>query len=271
MSNDHNTALLPDRDYVQTSADLIALKATLPREAVISVAREVLSQLASRVADAAPRTDSVTRLSRALIDDDPRAAAIEIEAHHKRGVSVEALLLGYLGPAARQLGEWWETDEITFATVTIGTGRIYAIMRMLNRLLPIATVPEHKAALVASVPGETHVLGARMAADLMRDKGWTIDLEMGLEHEELMESIASSGHLVLGLSAAGEHALPALARLVLAVQMAHPQIAIFVGGNIVAECREQVSLMGIDAQSQNFAESAALVDTLWERVSARDI
>ena len=269
--NDNTSFLLSKQEYESASAGLIALKAALPRDAVVSMARDVLDQLASRVADPATRSETVIRLSHALISEDPRAAADEIEAQYKADVTVEALLLGYLSPAARQLGEWWEADEISFADVTVGTGRIYGIMRTLNRQLPRPEMPQHKAALVAPVPGETHLLGARMATDLLRDQGWTIDLELDNDHDTLLERIERSGHLVIGLSAAGEHAMPNLARLALALQVRLPRVVIFVGGNIVAEAKDQIALIGVDAMSQNYAEAATLLDALWERASARDI
>lgn len=272
MTPKDNTAyLLPREEYEQTSADLIALKSSLPRDAVVSMAREVLEHLASRVGDAATRSDTVVRISHALIGSNPRAAADEIEAQYQANVTVEALLLGYLAPAARQLGEWWESDEITFASVTVGIGRIYGIMRMLNRHLPVPTVPQHKSALIGCVPGEDHTLGARMATDLLRDQGWTIDLAIDLDHEEMLERIESSRQLVLGLSAAGEHALPALTRLVLAIQVRIPRASIFIGGNIVAEAKDKIALLAVDGMSTNFAEATVILDSLWAEVSARDI
>jgi hypothetical protein len=110
-----------------------------------------------------------------------------------------------------------------------------------------------------------------MATDLLRDQGWTIDLAIDLDHEEMLERIESSGQLVLGLSAAGEHALPALTRLVLAIQVRIPRASIFVGGNIVAEAKDKIDLLAVDGMSTNFAEATVILDSLWAEVSARDI
>jgi len=200
--------LFPTDVYHQASSDLLALKSILPQDAVASLAREVLSRLGSHVSDPSERSDVVNALCDALIADDPLAAAALIEEQFQAGVTVDALYLGYLSPAARQLGEWWNADQITFADVTVGTGRIYGIMRSLSRRMPRADALQQKAMMVACVPGETHTLGAKMATDLLREQGWMVDMHLALDHDELVAKAVESGHVIIGVSAGGEHALP---------------------------------------------------------------
>jgi methanogenic corrinoid protein MtbC1 len=99
----------------------------------------------------------------------------------------------------------------------------------------------------ASVPGETHTLGISMAAELFRRKGWEIELKLGLPHEDLVEALTASRTRVVGLSAGGGHALPALARLVVAVRAAMPGALILIGGKAVELESERVRLLGADA------------------------
>ena len=91
------------------------------------------------------------------------------------------------------LGTWWEEDRVSFVEVTVGTSRMYAIMRALRRQMPLASHIHSKSAIFASVPGETHVLGVRMAADLLRKEGWDIELKIGRTHEELVVEMTNSG------------------------------------------------------------------------------
>lgn len=256
--------------YHQASSDLLALKSGLPQEAVVSLAREVLTRLAGRISETAIRSDVIIGLCDALVTDDSLAAAKLIEEQYQAGVTVEALYLGFLAPAARQLGEWWTDDKISFADVTVGTGRIYGIMRSLSRRLPPPDVPESKAAMVACVPGETHTMGAKMATDLLRKEGWTIDMELALDHEQLVARIVDSRHMVIALSAAGEHSIAALAQLVLAVRVNQPHATILISGNIVEEAGDRIGLMGVEGMSQNFAEASAMLNMMWERVSVRE-
>jgi len=269
MANEEpDTHSFPRDVYHQASSDLMALKSVLPHEAVVSLAREVITRLGQSVADKSSRSQVIDDLVTALLSEDPQAAAALIEAQFQAGVTYDALHLGYLGPAARQLGEKWTSDEISFSQVTVGTGRIYGIMRSLCRQVVRKGIPKQRSALVACVPGETHVLGVRMATDLLREQGWTIDLHMALDHDGLVAEIIQSGHHIIGLSAGGQHALPALARLVLAIRVSRPDAAILVSGNIVREARTEISFMGVDGVSETFAEASAILDALWDKSKA---
>lgn len=253
--------------YHRASSDLLTLKSALPPEAVATLAREVISRLSGRVADKSERSDVVNDLCATLLSDDPLAAANLIETLFESGVNYDALYLGYLAPAARQLGEMWTDDTLSFAGVTVGTGRIYGIMRSLSRRMPRSINFSGKAAMVACVPGETHTLGVSMATDLLRERGWNIDQHLSLDHDALINKVVESGHILIGLSAAGTHALPALARLVLAIRVIRPDAAIMISGNIVREARQELTLMGVDGMSETFAEASALLDNLWNEAA----
>jgi methanogenic corrinoid protein MtbC1 len=110
-------------------------------------------------------------------------------------------------PAAKQLGEWWSSDEATFVEVTLGTGRIYAIMRAMSDMFEPRVPITSKTAVFCTVPGETHSLGVKMATDMFRKNGWQIDLNIGMSHAELVESIGSAQHMLIGLSGGGVHSV----------------------------------------------------------------
>jgi methanogenic corrinoid protein MtbC1 len=265
-SSDDTSKLVIPGLYTQAYADLENLQTQLPEEAVVSLAREVIRRLATKIASGTVSSDAIRAISDALISPDAKAAAQLIEQHHQNGVDVKTLYLEYISPAADQLGSWWETDEVSFADVTIGIGRTYAIMRNLARRFPPPSVPEGKTALFASVPGDDHILGLKIAADLARKEQWNIDLALDLDHDELISRISDTGHHLIGLSAGGEHALPALARLVLALRVSEPSALILVSGNIVNEARDSIKLMHVDAMSAHFEEAMQYLNTLWSRL-----
>lgn len=238
----------------------------LPEEAVVSLAREVLDRLARNLKEPPTIPENVETLTSALIGPDPRTPASFIENQLNDGMAVEDLYLTYIAQAARKLGEWWETDQITFAQVTVGIGRIYAIMRTIShRLVPIK-LPEKRAALFASVPGDNHTLGVKMAADLARKDGWEIDLQRDLDHDALIEVITEKEPLLIGLSAGGNHSLPNLAKLVLALRICAPNALIVVSGNIGSVAADSVKLMHVDGLSPDYDEAMGRLDDLWERL-----
>ena len=245
-----------DRDAFENTSDgLISLYSRLPGDAVEVLAREVVLRLAYRAAgsplDRMPSEAEIARLCDALISSDRTAAAEMITDVRATGVSVETIYLSYLAVAARRLGEGWESDRLSFAEVTVGTSRIYAIMLGLRRSFRPVTPKRHRLAAFASVPGEDHTLGVTMAADLFRKAGWEIDLKVGLSHDELIDQIGHAGYPVIGLSAGGEKSLAALIRLVLALRLSAPQTYIMISGHIVEEEPEIVRLTGADGSASD--------------------
>ncbi|APE45708.1 hypothetical protein BOO69_19335 (plasmid) [Sulfitobacter alexandrii] len=254
--------------YQQSFEDIRLFKQTLPETTVVSLAREVLRRLAQQTPRRAFDRADIDSFGAALVEGSSAHAYQMVEKHHAKGASVQDIYLGLLSPAAKLLGEKWVSDELTFAEVTIGTGRIYAIMRSLRFTLEPGDLPPSKSAFFASVPDETHTLGVKMAADLFRQKGWHIDVEAGLDHDALLERIIASRQRLVGISAGGQHALPALARLILALRVSVPGVRILVSGNIVDEARDSIRLMQVDAMTSDLKEAIAEMERLWGNLTA---
>lgn len=256
--------------YEKSVAETKTLKARLPASAVESLAREVLSRLPAQFgsrSDVGPTftPQMINDLALALISDDDGAAGRLVSAQQDAGHSEKSIYLTYLAEAARLLGTWWEADTADFAQVTIGTARIYAILRVLAPLMRRDRIGfSEKSALICSVPGETHTLGVKMAADLLRADGWAIDLALGETHEALIERIARAQPIIVGLSAAGGHAMPNLARLIMAMRISSPYTLIFVGGHIVGISADLIRLSGADAMAEEFEASRAALQQLWD-------
>lgn len=256
-------ALDPDH-YAQVQARLRQLKSQLPEASVANLAREVIRQVAhDGTVDGvrAPGYPQIAELCEALISEDDHAGARYINAVRNDGATIATVYLNYLAAAARLLGTWWEEDRVGFAKVTIGTSRIYAIMRSIRRELPFTSLNPDRAAVFATVPGEEHVLGARMAADLFRKDGWDIELMIGKSHDELIADITTSDMVVIGLSASGERMLEALSKLVIALRIKKPTLKIFVSGHIVAEHADTVALMDIDGMAADYETAKYLLES----------
>ena len=109
--------------------------------------REVILRVASRavVAESAARPvtqEELLAFSTALASDIPKSAAQIIAAERAAGRPAEDIYVNFLAPAARQLGDMWESDHITFAQVTVGSGRIFAIMRSLRHMFETSARPD---------------------------------------------------------------------------------------------------------------------------------
>lgn len=252
--------------YTQSQSQLRQFKSQLPPASVESLAREVLSWLAERgqeVPIEAPSADQIEHLCHALLSEDDTAGAIFIQEARAAGASVDAVYLKYLAGAARMLGQWWAEDLASFSEVTLGTSRMYAIMRAIRQQLPIPKAAATKSAIFASVPGETHTLGVRMAADLFRRDGWQIDLKIAETHDALVRDIAQSDTQLVGISAGGAHSLEALSRLIIALRIRKPTALVFVSGHIFEEAKDAVTLIGVDGMASDMDTAKELMASLW--------
>lgn len=250
----------------QSFTDFQKLQEQLPEGAVVALAREVLQSLAKQTVDPESQSRDVLDLCNALIGTDNKAAAALVEGILKQGVDANQLYLEYLGPASQKLGQWWTANKVTFADVTVGTGRIYAIMRTIERRNPRPINLTSKTALFATIPGEDHILGLRMAADMARKDGWEIELALDESHDALIDRITSENHLIIGLSAAGKHALPNLARLVFAIRVNAPKAYIFVGGNIADVAEQSIKLMDVDGMATDYQSAMANLENFWAKL-----
>lgn len=260
-------ALFRSSDLSDTRSDLDMLRAKLPTDAVASLAREVLTRVSKQSQPVEQSQTSIETLTQALIAADDSDITALVDRYHRTGTDIHTLYLSYLAPAAHLLGEWWTKDIVSLTDVSIGTGRIYALMRGFKNRLPPPVRPSGKAAFFVSVPGETHTLGVKMAADLYRQEGWRIDVEIGVPHDQLVDQIVASEHLLIGISAGGIHALPDLARLVLALRVSKPHALILVSGNIVAEAADSIRLIHVDRMSSTYEGANRYLKELWQQLA----
>ncbi|QUJ78417.1 cobalamin B12-binding domain-containing protein [Sulfitobacter albidus] len=267
---ERDRSLFHDGLYRKTVTEIGTLRTKLPEDVFTSLAREVIRRLVDHPvvlssAIAFPSDARIDELSRALLLPNPLAGKAFIARIQAQGASVETVYLAYLAEAARRLGTWWSEDKISWAEATVATGHIYAVMRGLRPLFkPTRPRGNQRAALFMPVPGENHTLGIEMAADLATKDGWDITLKRDLDHDGLVQYAAQSGHMIIGLSAAGEHSLNALAKVIVALRIRLPEASILVSGNIVRSAPDLVRLMGADATEAEFDPALQQLNTLWD-------
>jgi methanogenic corrinoid protein MtbC1 len=241
----------------QRGQDLpVAALRLLAREVILRVSRAAVAN--SDVSGRLRRSD-IDLLCDALLSNDDTAAADLVRTARLGGMTAHTLYHHYIAAAVRQFGERWERDQATSAQVVLGAGRVYAILRELRTVFLAETLvaPPGAEAVFASVPGEVHGLGITMAADLMRLKGWDITLRLGLDHDRLVEEIASLRPTMVGLSAAVSTDILPTARLIVALRVRCPQVWILLGGALVAHDPDVARMVDADAGARDMDEGAA--------------
>lgn len=255
--------------------DTAHIKGKPPLHLLAGLAHEVVRRIAYREKDAvalphAPSTEEVEELCIALLLNDDAASAEEIICSLAKDTTTEVIYLKYLAAAARMLGDWWTEDRVSFTDVTAATGRIFELLRRITIAAHPGSNRQDLTVVFASVPGEHHTLGIRMAADLFRDDGWEIALKIGLSEAELVAEIKKLPRCIVGLSIGGRHSLGRLAGLVKALHTHCPQAGIVVSGQDVDELRPRLSAMGLDRVAGEINEAKEHISALWDREMARN-
>lgn len=152
------------------------LTRTIESEVIPRLVRQHRDDGAAGMPVVRPSPPEVEDFVRALLDDAESRADDAVAALRRRGLSVEALYMDLLAPAARELGRQWEEDLCDFATVTVGLGRL---QRLLRRLSPaFGSEVEHPASgrrvLLTQPVAEQHMFGLSMVAEFFRRDGWDV-------------------------------------------------------------------------------------------------
>ncbi len=262
----------------QILVEIGRLDTGFPEFLVTGLAQEALRRMSARAnaranshtdpwrnAPAHPSVEDLETLCHALVSGEDYEAVDMVFDIRANGVSFEDIYLCHLAPAARMLGDWWLEDRATFVEVTIGTGRLFSLLRELKPAFAPLPARQEVSVVFASVPGEDHTLGVRMAADLFREDGWDVALKIGLSHDDLVAEIEAAPRSIVGLSIGGRHSLDALSRLVLALHLHCPNAMLVVAGHDIDEIRPHLALLGLDGIARDLVEARAQISALWDR------
>ncbi len=154
-----------------------------------------------------------------------------------RGVSVEAICVDLLAPAARCLGEMWDRDECDFIDVTMGLWRLQEVMREISARSPAGCrpTPEPRSALFCPMPGDMHNFGALMIEEVFARAGWQSEVLVKSERRILLERVSRTPFDLVGLTLTRDCPSAALGNLIKAIRgaSANPHVAVIVGGRVV--------------------------------------
>ncbi|MDJ0643734.1 MAG: cobalamin-dependent protein [Erythrobacter sp.] len=174
----------------------------------------------------------------------------EVDTFLEKGVSVDAIYLDLLAPAARRLGEMWNEDECDFVDVTMGLWRLQEVMRDVARRSPriTDTLGNPRSAIFAPMPGDQHSFGAIMIEDVFARAGWKSEVLPRPERRELLDTVAHKPYDLLGLTLSRDCPSSAVTNLVKAVRSvsANPHITVLIGGRLVNQNPAMVAEVGAD-------------------------
>ena len=257
--------------FNKTASNIQTLKSRLTDEAAFALASEVLNRVnirfssqKSKIKHQAPE-EEIEALASALIAESTDDGQLFVSNLCGSGISIEDIYVCYLAAAAQKLGEWWDDDHVSFVDVRIGATRIYAILQTLDQLVVPKHLVDQRSAMFASIPDELHTLGVSMACDLFKQKGWDIDLFIGLSHDELIAEIDHTKLPIICLSAGGSHSIDILAKLILAIRIHRPDLYIFVSGKIVEEVDDLLQIIEPDGVASDIDTALEVMESFYAK------
>jgi blue light- and temperature-responsive anti-repressor len=188
------------------------------------------------------------------------------------GWTADAIVSLLIEPAGRALGDAWLDDQCSEIDLTIGLSMLQLAGHAVRYSPSPQTIRNSRyRVLLATAPGEPHMLGTTLLADQFLASGWQVDMAFP-DSEEALTNQINAQHpdaLDLGLSDAllRPHALSQLrsaiahSRLVAAE---HPTV-ISVGGRLFAEAAATALSVGADYARSGVAGTSIKLAELVQR------
>ena len=174
-----------------------------------------------------------------------------------RGMTLEAIYLEILGPAANHLGQLWEEDRCDFTEVTIGMGRLHQVLRELGPQFRSGIecgkecVNLGRRVLLMPASSEQHTFGLQMVADFFARGGWDVWGADTPDAGDHMRLVREEWFDVVGLNVGCVRRLEVLAADIRTIRATSPNrsVCVMVGGPAMVLHPELVELLGADGMA----------------------
>jgi methanogenic corrinoid protein MtbC1 len=172
-------------------------------------------------------------LNAQLAGDRTEAVRLLVEEGLHSGVSAADLLLEVIQPAQREIGRLWQENKVSIAQEHLATGISQLALARICQESPRAG-QLGKTVVVACVEGETHEMGARIAADFLEMAGFRVRyLGANVPTDSLLDMIKDSSPDLVALSVTISFHASALCDAIARIQKATDgKLPILVGGHI---------------------------------------
>jgi len=178
----------------------------------------------------------------------------------EKGLSGDAIIEGMLEPAARAMGDAWLADECSEFDLTFGLGILQVAGHALRYHRDPGVVRESSySILLASAPGEPHMLSPTLLADQFTDAGWTVEMTFPDTDEALAKQISAQEPDAIDIASSDALArTDRVSQLREAVQRARwsmpdKPLVVSVGGRLFAEALATAEHVGADLARPSLA------------------
>lgn len=235
-----------------------------------------LTNRPAKTAKAPPAVaDHVARLVELALNADDLALNTLMASLAEQGWTSDAILSLLIEPAARALGDAWLDDQCSELDLTIGLSMLQLAGHAVRYIPSAQSIRNSRyRILLATAPGEKHMLGTTLLADQFLAAGWQVDMAFPESEEALINQMTSQhpDAVDIGLSDAmpRQHSIDQLrstiehSRLIVSE---HPTV-LSVGGRLFAEAAATALSVGADHARKGLAGTTIRVAELVRRSRA---
>ena len=152
------------------------------------------------------------------------------------GMGIDLIVLELIPRIARKLGNQWASDSLSFAEVTIATGRLQKLIYSLDHLYQeTRTSPTTThSILVTAAPGSHHTLGPLILSNYFTWAGWSVLSESAPSERFIETTVASNSLTAIAVSIADYDQLDRLPKLIQSIRSKslNPAIIVLTGGSL---------------------------------------
>jgi MerR family transcriptional regulator, light-induced transcriptional regulator len=228
---------------------------------------------ASVSADRKPAREDIERLANLAIGNDETAAMAHFEKVSAQQHSFATLLAYLVAPAAQHLGELWKQDLCDIFDITVGQGRLQAIMDRFSST-DAESIPDlRRRAVLIAPPGETQVFSAKVIERFLEATGWDVTFERVRRADDATNAVADEWVSVVGVTVSAVTRLEIAAKTIAKVRASsrNRYVGVMVGGSIFAESPRLVAQVGADGAWLDPPSAAALATHLLMRQGATNL
>lgn len=176
------------------------------------------------------------KLKSAALSDDPDSCLRVAKAAVANGIQPEDIADVYVPTLARDMGDKWCRDSLSFAGVTIGVSRLQSVLRALgpNWSGDNASGPNGPSILLIVGQEVYHTLGAIVLSGQLRRKGFSVKLVLGGAPENIAAQLCRTSFESVFISSSCGERLESLRKIVHVVKTSieNPP-PVVVGGTIL--------------------------------------
>lgn len=218
----------------------------------------------------------LARLVELALNADDMALNAMIASFADQGWTAEAILSLLIEPAARALGDAWLDDLCSELDLTIALSMLQMAGHAVRYIPSSQTIRNSRySILLATAPGEKHMLGTVLLADQFITAGWQVDMAFP-ETEEALTNQMNAQHpdaVDIGLSDAmpRHHAIAQLRSTIehsRQIAAEHPTV-ISVGGRLFAEAAATALSVGADHAREGLAGTSVRLAELVQQSRKR--